>query len=271
MKLPAVRGLIRRRILVSFRVDPDVIARQLPPPFRPLCVGDAAIAGLCLIRLEQMRPRSLPCSLGLRSENAAHRIAVCWNDEEGQLREGVYIPLRHTDSLFNRLAGGRLFPGEQQPARFAVREEDGLIDFAMQSDDGADTIALRARPAQCLPPTSVFRSLEEASAFFQRGALGYSARSDGRQLDAVSLATEVWQVEPLEVETVASSYFADEARFPRGSAALDSALLMRNIPHEWRNEADPASAQGLLITSGRLKSRQPQPEVRLRGLYSSQG
>jgi hypothetical protein len=240
MKLPAVRGLIRRRILVSFRVDPEVMARQLPPPFRPLCVGNAAIAGLCLIRLEQMRPRGLPRSLGLRSENAAHRIAVRWIDEQEQPREGVYIPFRHTDSLLNRLAGGRLFPGEQQPARFTVREEDGVIDFEMQSDDGADTIALRARPAQSLPPTSVFRSLEEASAFFQRGALGYSARGDGRRLDGVSLATEVWQVEPLAVETVASSYFADEARFPRGSVVFDSALLMRNIPHQWRDEAELA-------------------------------
>jgi Uncharacterized conserved protein (COG2071) len=237
MKLPAVRGLIRRRILVSFRVDPDVMARQLPPPFRPLCVADAAIAGLCLIRLEEMRPRGLPPSMGFHSENAAHRIAVRWIDECEQAREGVYIPLRHTDSWLNRLAGGRVFPGEPRLARFAVREEDSVIDFSMDAADGAETIALRARPAGSLPAGSVFSSLEEASAFFQRGALGYSARGDGRGLDGISLATEVWHVEPLAVETVISSYFADEARFPRGSVALDSALLMRNIPHEWRNEA----------------------------------
>lgn len=237
MKLPAVRGLIRRRILVSFRVDPEVMARQLPPPFRPLCVGEFAIAGLCLIRLEEMRPRGLPPSMGFHSENAAHRVAVHWSDDGDPEQEGVYIPLRHTDSLLNRLAGGRVFPGEPRLARFAVCEEDGVIDFAMEAADGAERIALRARPTASLSPGSVFGSLEEASTFFQRGSLGYSARGDGRGLDGVSLAAERWQVEPLCVETVTSSYFADETRFPQGSVVFDSALLMRNIPHEWRNEA----------------------------------
>jgi hypothetical protein len=35
MRLPVVRGVIDRRILVNYRVDPDVVARTLPPPFRP--------------------------------------------------------------------------------------------------------------------------------------------------------------------------------------------------------------------------------------------
>jgi hypothetical protein len=34
MKLPVVRGVIRRRILVDFRVDPAVIEEQLPSRFR---------------------------------------------------------------------------------------------------------------------------------------------------------------------------------------------------------------------------------------------
>jgi hypothetical protein len=35
MRLPVVRGVIDRRILVNYRVDPDVVARTLLPPFRP--------------------------------------------------------------------------------------------------------------------------------------------------------------------------------------------------------------------------------------------
>jgi len=30
-----------------------------------------------------------------------------------------------------------------------------------------------------------------------------------------------------------SSFFADEAAFPPGSAAFDCALIMRNVAHEW--------------------------------------
>lgn len=33
--VPVVAGLIARRLLVSYRVAPGVMARQLPAPFRP--------------------------------------------------------------------------------------------------------------------------------------------------------------------------------------------------------------------------------------------
>src|SRR5947209_4977710 len=104
MRIPKLRGIIRRRILVNFRIDPAVMQRVLPKPFRPKLLADAAVAGICLIRLEGLRPRFLPPSIGLSSENAAHRVAVRWgSDHDGQ--EGVYIPRRDTSSFVNRLVG----------------------------------------------------------------------------------------------------------------------------------------------------------------------
>src|SRR5690348_2599388 len=94
MMLPALRGLVRRRVLVNFRVDPAVIQRQLPASFRPKLLGNWAVAGICLIRVEQLRPKGIPAALGRASENAAHRIAVTWIDNTGMTREGVYIPRR---------------------------------------------------------------------------------------------------------------------------------------------------------------------------------
>ena len=247
MKLPEVHGLIRRRMLVNFRVDPEVMQRQLPPSFRPKLHHGCAIAGICLIRLEQMRPGCVPACLGASSENAAHRAAVCWRDERDGTREGVYIPRRDTDSLVNHLAGGRLFEGEYHRAQFEVTDEGERIDFAMRSDDGNVEVRLRAAAVETLPETSRFGSLTAASAFFEAGSLGYSDRSDGARLDGIELVTEFWRVEPLQVEEVYSSYFADERRFPRGSVEFDCALLMRDIPHAWRAEGEfelPRTAAG---------------------------
>lgn len=84
----------------------------LPAPFRPKLHGGYAIAGICLIRLEEIRPEWMPGNLGLSSENAAHRIAVEWEDEGGSLREGVYVPRRDTGSVMNHWAGGRLSAGD---------------------------------------------------------------------------------------------------------------------------------------------------------------
>jgi hypothetical protein len=228
-----VNGVIRRRLLINFRVEPEVIQAQLPAPFRPKLLGDQAVAGICLIRLEQLHPQGFPLPIGLSSENAAHRIAVVWDDPDGHLREGVFIPRRDSNSYLNHLVGGRLVPGVHQRATFQVDESPEIIDLRMQSQDGSVAVAVRARRAEDLPPSSHFASLAEASAFFEGGAVGYSARPDGPELDGLRLRTQDWRVKPLAVDQVTSSYFADEDRFPAGSVAFDCALLMERVHHQW--------------------------------------
>jgi len=222
--IPKVHGIIRRRLLVNFRADPAVIQRLLPAPFSPKLHAGHAIAGICLIRLEQIRPRGFPGIVGLSSENAAHRIAVTW---DGGAREGVYIPRRDTGSLVNHLAGGRIFPGEHQRACFDVNESGDRIALRMRSADGAVRVELAGRVAPALPPTSVFATLDEASRFFEGGSLGYSTTASGHRLDGVTLRPEQWKVEPLALDRLASSFF--EAL----PATFDCALIMRNIAHEW--------------------------------------
>ena len=92
MTLPLLAGEIERRILVNYRVDPAAVGRVLPAPFRPQTIHGYAVAGICLIRLGSMRPRFLPAWAGLRSENAAHRIAVEWDTPAGT-KTGVYSGL----------------------------------------------------------------------------------------------------------------------------------------------------------------------------------
>ncbi len=237
MKLPTLQGLIHRRILTNFRVDPEIMPRQLPARFRLKLHKGYAVAGICLIRLEHIRPKLTPQFVGLNSENAAHRVAVYW-DEDGQTREGVYIARRDTGSTLNHLAGGRLFPGEQHHAHFEVEESDTHIQLAMQSDDGEIAIKIAGEIAQELPLTSIFSSVAEASTYFEGGALGYSVTADIHRLDGMTLATKEWRVEPLDIKQVHSSYFFDEAKFPAGSIAFDHALIMRNVAHEWHAAAD---------------------------------
>lgn len=237
MRVPRVHGVIRRRLLVNFQLDPEVAQRQLPAPFRPKLHDGHAVAGICLIRLEEIRPRRFPKMVGVSSENAAHRFAVTWSEEGGE-REGVYIPRRDSGSLVNQLAGGRLFPGEHHRARFDVDDDGERIRLEMRSSDGAVAVRVAGRAASELPPSSIFPTLGAASTFFEGGSLGYSATADGDRLDGVVLHTKQWKIEPLSVDDVHSSWFADPARFPPGSIAFDCALIMRNIEHEWEGAGE---------------------------------
>src|SRR5205807_1560862 len=135
------------------------------------------------------------------SENAAHRTAVEW-DANGAVREGVYVRRRDTNSRLNALAGGRLFPGLHHHAKFTVKETADRFEVAMRSDDGITSMAVRCHRIDKLPASSVFRSLEEATAFFQRGSLGYSTTPDPSRFQGLELRCRNWQVESLEVEKV---------------------------------------------------------------------
>ena len=190
-----------------------------------------------MIRLDHIRPKLMPEIVGISSENAAHRVAVLW-DEEGSTREGVFISRRDTNSQLNLLLGGRIFPGEHHQSSFSVHEADASVNIKMESADATITVEIDGRIAEALPSTSIFPSLAEASSFFEGGAVGYSVTSDRDRLDGLRLETKEWRVEPLDVRRAYSSYFSDEAKFPKGSIEFDNALIMRNVEHEWHGVDD---------------------------------
>src|ERR1700712_2436142 len=121
MRAPRMTGVIDRRLLVNYRVDPDAARAILPASLRPQLVDGVAAAGICLLRLRELRPAGFPAAIGLGSENAAHRIAVEWDDESG-VRTGVFVPRRDSGSMINVAVGGRLFPGVHGSADFEVDE-----------------------------------------------------------------------------------------------------------------------------------------------------
>jgi len=238
MKIPVLQGVIKRRMLINFRVDAVVMQKYLPAPFRPKLHNGCAIAGICLIRLEHIRPAGLPFFLGFSSENAAHRIAVEWDDPSGGQTEGVFIPRRDTGSRLNHLTGGRIFSGEHHLASFRVVDDGSRIDFAMQSCDKIASVRVRGFDSDALPPSSRFASLAESSHFFEGGSLGYSVTRQPHRMDGLRLKTLDWRVRALTIEQVESSFFADTLRFPAGSVEFDHALIMRDIPHEWHQAVD---------------------------------
>jgi hypothetical protein len=254
MRIPAIRGLIERRILVNYRVAPDVLQAVLPPPFRPKLYRGMGMAGICLIRLGQVRPAVLPAWMGIGSENAAHRVAVEWTDS-GRVREGVFVRRRDTSSWLNVLTGGRIFAGYHHHARFEVRESPQHLEVALRSDDGRTDVSVVGDVAASLPSASIFGALEEASAFFQTGSIGYSATPDPHRLQGLELRCHRWQVEPMDMTAVRSSFFDDRSLFPESSIAFDCALLMRGIEHEWHGQADMCCSN--LVAAGACATRIP--------------
>ena len=237
MRAPTIQAKIERRILVNYRVDPEALAQVLPPPFRPLLVAGHGMAGICLIRLSGIRPAGFPPRLGMTSENAAHRVAVEWDSPDGPVI-GVYIPRRDTSSRLTAVLGGRLFPGWQHRARFAVQEGAGTYRVEMRARDGEARVAVTEHRADEVMPGSVFGNLEQASAFFRSAPIGYAATPREKVFDGVALAADGWAIAPLHLDEVRSSFFDDTKRFGPGAAVADSAFLMSDLDTTWRPQAE---------------------------------
>lgn len=65
MLLDTIHGIIDRRILLNYRIDPQVLRRVLLVPFRPKLYDDVAVGGVCIIRFEQLRLPFMPAGIGL--------------------------------------------------------------------------------------------------------------------------------------------------------------------------------------------------------------
>jgi len=233
--IPAIRGVIKRRILVNYRVEPAGLRGVVPAPFEVRLVDGYAMAGVCLIRLERVRPSAVPGpEVGLASDNVAYRVAVEWDDPEThEQRQGVYIPRRDTSSSLQRAFGGRFFPGEYHHSRFNASDHDGRIAITVRSDDGGGDVELDASEGDAFPEDSVFGSLADARHFFEEGSVGYSAKHQDDRLDGLLLLTDSWSVQPLAIHEARSSFFERIESSAPGSVRFDNALIMRNVPHEW--------------------------------------
>lgn len=234
-----VRAQLRRRLLISYRVDPEVAASLLPAGFRPRIIDGSAVAGVCVLGLESVRPSWSSSRWGLRSENAAHRIAVEWDGPDG-VEQGVFIFERHSSAWHPVLFGGRLFPGVHRRARFRIEESGDRYAFTMEAAGHSLTADVEVVGEWS---STLFASIDEASDFYRSGRVGWSPARDRRRVEPVALASDTWKVEGARLHHLRSSFF--EA-LPAGAAVFDSVVVMRDLP---LTLSDPGARRNAAVLS----------------------
>lgn len=230
--MPVLTGRIDRRILINYRVAPECVSALLPEFLEPLIINGYASAGICLLRLKDVRVKGLPAFAGVSSENAAHRFLVRFRGSDE--RYGVYIPRRETNSLLNVFVAGKLFSWPHYPADFQV-EEGRELCVCMSSDDGLSKLNIKASRCDHFPADSMFDSFADASRWFQRCSIGISPSETAGRFISTELKTKTWTMSPLKITALKSSYFDNKTMFPADALHFDNALLMEGIEHEWVN------------------------------------
>jgi uncharacterized protein YqjF (DUF2071 family) len=248
-----VVGRIERRILLDHAVEPALVAPHLPPGLEPRLLDGAAVVGVCLIRLVDLRPDGLPAVLGRTVEAAAHRISVIGPGGE----PGVFVPRRDTSSWAAVVAGGRVWPGVHGRARFAVARTSTSLRIGATCRDGTTigvTVDLDGRDGTTLADPGT------VSAFHAVERTAWSPDRRGR-LEAAVLECVPWRARPIGV-TAARSSWIDGV----GPYRLAGALLMEGVAARWRGVGRPGTTVPVwppqtLPTSGRSSSSTSAPST----------
>jgi hypothetical protein len=234
---PTLEGIMARRILVNFRAEPRLVASLVPRPLEVTIHRGFAVVGICLIRLEQLRPKGFPQSLGVSSENMAHRVAIRFK-EDGKTKNGVFIWRRDTDQNLTALLGGRLFPGLHSKAKFKVEETSHDLSMQVKTRKGEADVHLKVENQSGWKPTDLFKTFGEARTFFQKGDCGFSCAYDEGRLEGMRLETLKWEMEPVLVKSVYSAFYEKLKPYSPKGLQFDCALRMKGIPHQWHELKD---------------------------------
>jgi hypothetical protein len=125
-----------------------------------------------------------------------------------------------------------------QGSRFDVKETPERVSIHIVRNDNKEQIGFSGRITDKIMATSIFPSIDEAANFFSLGATGYSATNTKDSYHGMELRCLKWTIEPMDIEYARSYLYDDKQIFPEGSVKLDSALIMKNIPHEWHSRPD---------------------------------
>lgn len=222
-----MRATITRRLLVNATVTADAVRPLLPPGCVPAAVAgtDRTLVGVCVLRVDDLRPEGVPNALGRSFEGLAHRIAIRRPDGS----PGVHIVRRETADRLALLVGGRLFPGAHHP----IELERGRGDLELHgSGHGGPTFLVRAVDE---PPSGEARSVlgddAAASAFFAVANIASSPSRRAGFPEVLRMEAPPFVVRAVGVREVVLDRLAWAlGDVPPSALSFDSAFVARDVP-----------------------------------------
>lgn len=227
----AVRGVLRRRLLVNAVVDPDEAAARLPAGLRPHVTPSGTVIGCCLLEIVQLRPACAPARFGIGQLAVACRVSAEWIDTTGDTVVGVWVPARRTTSKLAVAAGGRWFPGVHTLADITVDTGGGQLSWRVDSDDAfrLDVTASAVGP--------VGEAVDVVGCTCLHAAIGVSADRHG-QLEAARMQPAHRTAQPVDVEHLDSAFIAGFA-----TARPAPSYLMEHVPVDWTPAPPPTTVR----------------------------
>lgn len=223
-------------ISLNFAVDPEALARMLPPPIEPEIFHGTAWVQVLVSSLRDMRPQGLGALFGVCFYQASYRAAVRYRRADGAWRRGGYFVRSETNHPVMKAIGNRLTEFRFHAfglAEMAVVRDGTDLTVAIESHDpGGNVVAVLDTPPRREPPaSSVWSGLDElheplvecydALGVDPQGGWLYVLTIDRAPWNATFAAAKELYVEALQTG-------------PLAGARFDSALHIERCAYRWK-------------------------------------
>ena len=211
------RRPVRGRVVVFYRVEPDVARGLLPSELRPRITAGSAIVVLCYTHLGRLETRFLPHRLAT-SHHLAYRVSAEAAGENGPTCS-TWVAHRETSSRIGARWNEKVFRHGHGRSRFSIEDDACELTLRVESSRG-DELFLRA--SACESTGTVFSQPNDVGEFFRNDGTIRPHGVFAREADVVD-AHNAFVPEPLALIELRSAFFEDPDRFPSGSVAIDGA------------------------------------------------
>ena len=226
-----MNGVVTRRFLISYPVQPSALSRFLPPDAELSTWQGFAWVSACFVNIRHMRPSLVPAPVGIDFNYLVHRTRARLPYPDGIRRESVLVLEANINSRVFAALGQRL-PGVSFRARdIRLLETPDCWRVQMQDDDG--TLLYQADIAKVsigegLPTHSYFPDLASADAFLLHVSYGAEWHAETRRLQFLAETHDSWRAQAGGCRTHRYAFLeALDGALPQA----DHVITMTNIPH----------------------------------------
>ncbi|MFN0137094.1 MAG: hypothetical protein ACKVS9_13370 [Phycisphaerae bacterium] len=224
--MPKIRARLIERFIFNFRLPIELLGRQLPSWLAPQSIEGASVGSFCVLDLDQVTFGPVPDELGLRNINCALRFGVI---ERETGTPAVYVTERNTNSRLGAFITSLGFPGEHRLVEASITSDASGSQIRVRDKEHALFSATVAR--ESVLRSSVFRSLDEFSAFMAGGVRSYCPAKNPGCFNVVDLHKSDSTYEPLRVTDLTHDLFSESSG--SSDAVQDSAVRTEHGRYVW--------------------------------------
>jgi uncharacterized protein YqjF (DUF2071 family) len=237
--LTAIQTSWVEAVSVNYAVEPEPLARLLPPPLEPEIHKGRGWVQILMSSLRDLRPRGVPALFGVCFYQVSYRAAVRY-PVGSAWRRGGYFLRSETNHPVMRAVGNALteFKFHDFGAADMAMIRDGHrltvgVDPEPDRAGGRFFAVLDTRPRAEPPPGSVWSSLDELHEPLVECYDALGVDSEGGYVYLLTVDRDPWNSQWVHPDELYSECF-ETGPLGGGVSRLDSVLHFRECRYRWR-------------------------------------